>query len=417
MIFAIIACLFASLFFSGSETALTAANKMKIQSKASTGDRNSQKLLYLISKPDQFITTILIGNNIANILLPTFVTMIAIDYGINVALATAILTVTIIILAEVLPKSIAASFPDKIAYFVSPIIRAMMILLKPITYLLNLGTGALIQFLSKSQPKEKTFSKEELRTIVDIASGEGTFEKEESHRIKGILDFRNLNVNDAIKTPRIEIVGIQENTPFEEVRDFIIHNRYTRYPIYREDMDSIIGIFHSKSLASWSLEPDRPLTDFSDMEPLVVFEFQSIELVFRKMMQERKHMAIVYDEYGGTEGLITHEDIIEVMIGQEIEDETDLENNSLVDLVNDREIICHGKLPLQNLNNFFATDIPEEENNLAGYVLKHFGRLPTEGEQFETKGLLFSVLEVDLERKRIVKVHILKQTSSTENQS
>ncbi|MCM3549743.1 Mg2+ or Co2+ transporter CorB [Niallia circulans] len=203
------------------------------------------------------------------------------------------MTVAIIVFAEVLPKSIAASFPDKIAYFVSPVIRALMTLLKPITYLLNLGTGALIQLLSKSQPKEKSFSKEELRTIVDIASGEGTFEKEESHRIKGILDFRSLNVNDAIKTPRIEIVGLQENTPFEEARDFIIQNRYTRYPIYREDMDSIIGIFHSKALASWSLDPYRPLTDFSDMEPLVVFEFQSIELVFRKMMQERKHMAIV----------------------------------------------------------------------------------------------------------------------------
>ncbi|MCM3549742.1 Mg2+ or Co2+ transporter CorB [Niallia circulans] len=97
------------------------------------------------------------------------------------------------------------------------------------------------------------------------------------------------------------------------------------------------------------------------------------------------------------------------MIGQEIEDETDLENDSLVDLVNDREIICHGKLPLQKLNNLFATDIPDEENNLAGYVLKHFGRLPAEGEQFEAKGLLFSVLDVDIERKRIVKVRILKQ--------
>lgn len=409
MLFAIIACLLASLFFSGSETALTAANKMKIQTKASAGDRKSEGLLKLVSRPDQFITTILIGNNIANILLPTLVTMVAIDYGISVALATAALTVTIIVFAEVLPKSIAASFPDKIAYLVAPIIRTIMVILKPVTYLLNLATGSIIRVLSKNQPKEESYSKEELRAIVDIASGEGTFEKDESHRIKGILDFRELDVKDVINTPRIEIEAIQEDTPYEEVRDFVINNRYTRYPIYKEDRDTIIGIFHSKFLASWSLEPHRHLTDFSDMKPLIVFEFQSVEAIFRKMMQERKHMAIVYDEYGGTEGIITHEDIIEVMIGQEIEDESDHEDDSLIDFISDTQIDCHGKLSLRKLNNVFGTHIPEDENNLAGYVLKHFGRLPSKGETFEMEGLLFTVLETDLDRKRILKMSIVKQ--------
>ncbi len=408
MLFAIIACLLFSLFFSGSETALTAANKMKIQTKAAAGDRKSEGLLKLVSRPDQFITTILIGNNIANILLPTLVTMVAIDYGISVALATAVLTVTIIVFAEVLPKSIAASFPDKIAYLVSPIIRTIMVILKPVTYLLNLATGSIIRILSKNQPKEESYSKEELRAIVDIASGEGTFEKDESHRIKGILDFRELDVKDVINTPRIEIEAIQEDTPYEAVRDFVINNRYTRYPIYKEDRDAITGIFHSKYLASWSLEPDKHITDLSDMQPLIVFEFQSVEAIFRKMMQERKHMAIVYDEYGGTEGIITHEDIIEVMIGQEIEDETDHEDDGLIDFITDTQIDCHGKLSLRKLNNVFGTDIPEDENNLAGYVLKHFGRLPSKGESFETDDLRFTVLETDLDRKRILKMSIVK---------
>ncbi|MCG3417703.1 hemolysin family protein [Oceanobacillus jordanicus] len=404
MIIAIIILILTSFFFSGSETALTATNKMRLQSKE---DKKSKKLLDIVSKPEQFITAILIGNNISNILLPTLVTMVALEYGFSVGLASAILTVVIIIFAEVIPKSVAAAFPDRISYIVYPVIRFVIIIFKPLTFLLNSITGFIIRSLSKGQDKEASVSKEEIRAMVDIARTEGIFKQDESHRIKGVLEFNNLNVKDALKTPRVDLVGLPNNATFEEARDVAIQNPFTRYPIYEEDVDNIIGVFHSKYLLSWSIDPDQTLESFSDMDPLIVFEFHSIEYVFRKMIQEKKHMAVVLDEYGGTEGIITHEDIIEVLIGLEIEDETDVVSEALVEKVSDKEIVCHGKIPLHRLNTIFHTNIPEEEDVLAGYLIKEFNYFPEEGETLTAAGLTFTILRTD--DRTLKRVQILKE--------
>ncbi|WP_068676024.1 hemolysin family protein [Oceanobacillus sp. Castelsardo] len=406
MIIAIIFLLFVSFFFSGSETALTATNKMKLQTKANNGDRKSEKLLDLVSKPSEFITSILIGNNIANILLPTLVTTIAIEYGFNIGLASAILTITIIVFSEVLPKSIAAAFPDKIAAIVYPVIRFFVIIFKPITIILNSLTGFITRALSKGNPEDVSISKEEFRTMIDIADSEGTFGKAESHRIRGVLDFQNLNVKDVLKTPRVDLVALPINATYEEVREVVLQNPFTRYPIYREDIDNIIGVFHSKYLIQWSLEPEKPLKQFSDIDPLLVYEFHSVEWVFLKMTKEKKHMAVVLDEYGGTEGILTHEDVIESMIGLEISDEMDLDTDALVEKLTETEIVCDGKITLHRLNSIFHTDIPEEEDVLAGYLLKELNEFPEEDEVIERENLTFKIMEID--NRTIKKVQIIK---------
>lgn len=312
-----------SFFLSGCETALTAVNKVKLKTRAENHDVQSQKLLELVSKPDELITAILIGNNIANIMLPTFVTIIAIKYTFNVGVATGILTVVLIIFAEVLPKSIAASFADKIAYSVYPIIRVLLIILKPVTLLLSTFTRAIIKLLLKNESNSVSVSKEELITMVDIATVEGTFKNEETQRIKGVIDFYTLDVKDALKTPRMDIKGIPLNSSFDQTREFVLSNKYTRYPIFMGNIDHIIGVFHVKQLLAWSLEPMKMMEEFIDNDPLFVYEFHSIETVFKMMLKERKHLAIVLDEYGGTRGIISHEDIIEAMLGKEVDDETD----------------------------------------------------------------------------------------------
>lgn len=325
MFAAIVFFMLMSFFLSGSETALTAINKMKLKTKAEKRDIKSEKLLKLISKPDELITAILIGNNIANIMLPTLVTIIAIKYGFNVGLATGLLTVILIIFCEVLPKSIAASLSDKVAYAVYPVINILLIILKPLTFLLSRFTRAVIKLFAKNPPSSLAVSREELMTMVDIAATEGTFRNEETRTIKGVIGFYSLDVHDALKTPRIEMEGIPYDSTFEKAREIVLHNKYSRYPVYKENMDEVVGVFHSKLLLAWSLNPEKTMKDFADHNPLFVFEFHSIERVFKLMMRERKHMAIVLDEYGGTNGLITLEDIIESMLGQEIEDETDEE--------------------------------------------------------------------------------------------
>ncbi|WP_308807836.1 hemolysin family protein [Jeotgalicoccus aerolatus] len=400
----VIFLLFMSLFFSGSETALTAVNKIKLQSKAAGGDKQAEKLFNLVSKPSQFITTILIGNNIANLIAPVLVTSMAIEYGWSVTIASVVLTVSIIIFAEVIPKSIAAAFPEQISQLVRPVISFLNVVFFPLTFVLNKMTDMITRFLSKGEQASWTVSREEIVNLVRIADTEGAIEGVESQRLKGVLDFRELNVKDVMTTPRTEMVAVHIDESFETVRNRIINEMHTRYPVYDEDLDNIVGVFHSKYLLQWSIDPDQPLMNFCDKKPLTVREFQNVEDVLRRMSKQRRHLAIVLDEYGGTEGILTHEDIIETMLGFEIEDETDLANDSVVRAFSDNKIICDGKITLHRLNQLFDTEIPEEEDTLSGFLLSVFEEVPSVNDVTHLDNLEFKIIEMDDNMIRLVKI-------------
>ncbi|HEY9582406.1 MAG TPA: CNNM domain-containing protein, partial [Savagea sp.] len=240
--------LFMSFFLSGSETALTAVNRMKVRFRANDGDVAAQKLDALLQQPDRMITAILIGNNIANIMLPTLVTMIAIEKSWQVGLATGTLTIILIIFGEVLPKTIAATFADKIAYVVAPVIRVLVFVLTPLTFLLSKFTNLFIRIISKGQVTEATLTKDDLRSMVDLAQVEGAFEKEETERIKGILDFPEKDVLDVMETHRTDVIALTLDATYEEARDTVLQYFYTRYPVYEESIDKVVGIFYSKKL-------------------------------------------------------------------------------------------------------------------------------------------------------------------------
>lgn len=404
MIFVVIFLLFVSFFFSGSETALTAVNKMKLQSKAAGGDKKAQKLYDLVSKPSQFITTILIGNNVANLVAPVLVTAMAIEYGWSVTIASVVLTVTIIIFSEVIPKSIAAAFPERISNLVRPIISFLNVVLFPITVILNKITDLITKYLSKGSKPSWTVSREEIVNFVRIANDEGALEVRESQSLRGVLDFRDLNVKDVMTTPRTEMVAIHVDDAFESVRNRIINEMHTRYPVYDDDLDNIVGVFHSKYLLQWSTDPGLPLIDFCDKNPLTIREFQNVEDVLRRMSKQRRHLAIVLDEYGGTEGILTHEDIIETMLGFEIEDEMDLANDSVVRAFSNDRIICDGKITLHRLNQLFDTSIPEDEDTLSGFLLSAFEEVPAEGDITHLANLEFRVVEMEDHMIRLVKI-------------
>jgi len=397
-------CLVLSLFFSGSETALTAVNRMKVQTRAEHGDRMSQKLLMLLAKPDRMITTILIGNNIVNILMPILLTFIVLKYDWNIAIATAVLTVTIIIFGEVLPKTIAVTFSDRISYIIAPIIAFLVQILRPITFLIAKFTNIFIRIISKGTIKQATLTKEELRSMVDIASTEGTFHEDESERLKGVLDFPHKDVEDVLETHRTEIIGIQLNSTYEEARDIILEHYYTRYPVYEESMDHIVGMFYSKTLIEWSMDPTMEMHEIIDRDPLFVVQSVSVEKVFKQMLTKKKHMAIVLDEYGGTLGIVTHEDIIEEMIGQEIEDESDEDEDVLVYEMTETRLVCHGRLEIEDVNEMFKVKVPNDHDTIGGFVLEQLGHMPENGEQFSYENLHFEVNLMD--RNRILQLTI-----------
>ncbi|MHA6250314.1 hemolysin family protein [Oceanobacillus sp. CAU 1775] len=405
MIILIILLLFClSFFFSGSETALTSLNRVTLQTNAKNGDKKAEKLLTLSDNSNDLYTTSVVGNNIVDLTLVAVVVLWALETNFNVALAVGITIIGVIIFAEIIPKAIARTIPTEISYIVAPIIGVIIKVFKPILWLLNYLSDFITKRFNKENEDDISVSKDELRTLVDLAGLEGTFKADESYRIKGVLDFQHLNVKDVMKTPRIDIVALPVTATYEEVRNFAIENRYTRFPIYDEDIDSIVGIIHTKYLLSWSVNPEKSIKEFMDNDPMIVYEFQPIEPIFRKMTKHGRHLAIVLDEYGGTEGIITHEDIIEGMIGLEIQDEMDLADEVLIEQLTPTKVICDGKITLHHLNTVFHTDIPEEEDVLAGYLLSEFKGFPQAGDVLEREDLTFKVLTVKDHSIRRVKI-------------
>lgn len=399
--------LLVSFFLSGSETALMTVSRMKVRLRAEQGDRAAEKLLALLSKPDQMTITILVGNTIANIAMTVLLIIVAENYEWNIIWSVVILTVVIILFAEVLPKTIAATFSETIVYMVAPMIRLLVRLLRPLTFVIAEFINMMIRIGSKGAVKETTISKEELLNMVDIASTDGTFEEEESERIKGILDFPHKDVSDVLSTHRTEVIGLPLEATYEEVRDTILEHSYTRYPVYDESLDSIIGLFYSKKLIEWSMDPSLQLESIIDKEPLFVVQTLSVEKVFKLMLTHKKHMAIVLDEYGGTLGIVTHEDLIEEMIGQEIEDETDDNEEILVHEITENRLICAGRIEIVEVNELFDVSIINENETIGGFVLEQLGHVPEENEQFTYENLLIEINEMD--RNRIVKLTIIKK--------
>ncbi|WP_375218185.1 hemolysin family protein [Psychrobacillus sp. PGGUH221] len=404
--------LLVSFFLSGSETALTTVNRTKVRLRAEQGERAAEKLLVLLSKPDRMIITILVGNTIANIAATVLLILIAENYQWNIAWSVVTLTVLIILFAEVLPKTIAGTFSESIVYIIAPFIRLLVQLLRPITFLIAGLINMIIRIGSNGAVRETTISKEELLNMVDIASTNGTFEEEESERLKGILDFPNKDVSDVLSTHRTEVVAIPLQATYEEVRDTILEHFYTRYPVYDEDMDTIVGMFYSKKLIEWSMVPSTSLEEIIDKEPLFVVQTLSVERVFKLMLTHKKHMAIVLDEYGGTLGIVTHEDLLEEMIGQEIEDETDHDEEILVHEMTENQLICAGRLEIEEVNQMFNINIINENDTIGGFILDQLGHVPEENEQFTYENLLFEVNEMD--RSRIAKLTIIKKEIITE---
>lgn len=407
--------LLASFFLSGSETALMTVSRMKVRLRAEQGDRAAEKLLALLSKPDQMTITILIGNTIANIAMTVLLIIVAENYQWDIIWSVVILTVVIILFAEVLPKTIAATFSETIVYKVAPMIRLLVRLLRPLTFVIAEFINMMIRIGSNGAVKETTISKEELLNMVDIASTDGTFEEEESERIKGILDFPHKDVSDVLSTHRTEVIGLPLEATYEEVRDTILEHSYTRYPVYDESLDSIIGLFYSKKLIEWSMDPSLQLETIIDKEPLFFVQTLSVEKVFKLMLTHKKHMAIVLDEYGGTLGIVTHEDLIEEMIGQEIEDETDNNEETLVHEITENRLICAGRIEIVEVNELFDVSIINENETIGGFVLEQLGHVPEENEQFTYENLLIEVNEMD--RNRIVKLTIIKKEIPKANEA
>ena len=399
--------IFLSGFFSSSETALVSLNKIKIRQMVDDEVENASLVSKLISKPNKLLGAILIGNNIVNIAASSIATSIAIEiYGSKgIGISTGIMTLLVLIFGEITPKSLAAENAEKTSLRVSKPINIITIILSPFVYILTRVTNVLIRMLGGSTSKtEPLITQDELKTIVSVSREEGVLETDESKMIYNVFDFGDSHAKD-IMTPRIDMVALNVEVPYSDLIELFKEETFSRIPIYENDIDDIIGLLHVKDLIFYMNNKD-PFDIRDYLRPvLFTYEFKPIQELFREMRDKNYPTAIVLDEYGGTAGMVTTEDLVEEIVG-EITDEYDEEEEELL-ILGENEFLVDGSIRIDLLNELIGTDIESKEfDSMGGFVIGLFGRFPEEKESIEYKNLKFIIEE--LGKNRIEKMRILK---------
>lgn len=402
----IVACIVMSAYFSATETAFSSLNRIRVKNLAEKGNKKAKLVMKLSENYDSLLSTILIGNNIVNIASASlatvlFVNMLGAEAGPSVS--TAVTTVVVLIFGEVSPKSIAKESPEKFAMFSAPILNMLVKILTPFNFLFG-QWKKLLSLLFKSSD-DTGITEEELLFIVDEAEQDGGIDEQESKLIHSALEFTEQEVIDVL-TPRIDITAVSTQATKEEIAEIFTETAYSRIPLYDESVDHIIGIIYQKDFHNYVYHTDKDISEI--VRPtLYVHKNKKIGVLLKELQQRKMHFAVVLDEFGGTIGIVTLEDILEELVG-EIWDEHD-EVNSEIEIKSEDEVIALGSANVEKLFEVLNIEIAEDEEIpviVNGWVMKELERIPVKGDTFEYKGYKITVLSVN--EKRVEKVLIKK---------
>lgn len=404
----IIVGIMGSAFFSSSETALTSLNVFKIRQMEENGVENSSLVRKLTDNIGKVLTTILIGNNIVNIVTTTIATIFFTDLlgASGAVISTIVLTLTILIFGEVTPKNIASSQSEKVALKVARPIRFFDIILKPLSFFLQAITNVLTKIIiGEDHPSQDLVTEEDLKTIVDVSEEQGVINNEESEIINNVFEFGDSDVED-IMTARTNMEAIAVDMDDKELRDFLKNCKHSRIPVYGKSIDNILGILHMKDIVAFIAE-EKDLNIEEMIRPaFYVYDNMHIFDLFKSMRNENVSLAIVIDEYGGTSGIVTIEDIVEELVG-EIEDEYDTHLETIFK-VNDKEYLVNPSIHINDFNDYFDTDLEQIKNDsIGGYLIDKLGRIPKESDFIEDEGMIISVLQVNRYKLEMLKVDFL----------
>lgn len=395
-----------SCFFSMSETALMSLNRIKLRHMVEEGVSGAELVEKLTKDQNKLLSAILIGNNVANIAASSIATMVATNIFGNsgVGIATGIMTILILIFGEVTPKSIAKQNSEIVALKVAKPIKFAVIIFKPIVYIFSAISSLVIRiFGGDPNEEELVITEEELKTMVGVSEEEGVLQNVEKEMIFNVFEFADQQVKD-VMVQRVDIVSIDEDAAYDEVMEVIKNEQFSRIPVYNQTIDNIIGFLNVKDLAMVENARENFSVNKYIREPFYTFEFKKIVELFKEMKKTRNHIAVVLDEYGGTVGIVTIEDLVEEIVG-EIEDEYDEEKNS-VEVINENEYIVDGSVRLHEISEIIGIDIDSEEfDSVGGLMIGELGRMPEEKEEIEMINIKFIAEEI--EKNRIKKVRML----------
>lgn len=384
-----------SAFFSSTETAFSSLNRTRLKSQADHGDRRAERTLALAERYDELLSTILVGNNIVNIAASSIATVFFIqllgDSDKGAAISTVVITVVVLIFGEITPKSLAKESPDRFAMFVTPIVGLLVVVLKPINWLFAQWKKLISLFV---KPEADTgFTSDELMTIVEEAEQEGGMDAEESELLKSAIEFHDLDVGD-ILTPRVKVEGVEISMSIAEAADQFEQCGYSRLPVYEETMDHIVGVIHQKDFHNRMRKGETfQLADIMK-KPVYVPTSAKISDTLKLLQKMQSQMAVVADEYGGTEGIVTMEDILEELVGEIWDEHDEVEEAFRFSEKGNIWTVLGSANPEEMFEKLGITD-ETEASTVSGWVMEKTETIPQKGDSFEFEGWKATVMKAD----------------------
>lgn len=396
-----------SAFFSSNETALMSVSKIRLRTLADAGNKRASQVLDVTENhTSKMLSAILIGNNIVNLSASALATSLAYTFGgYMVSIATAVLTIAILVFGEITPKNYATINAEKLALRYIPVIRFIMTVMTPVIFIINLfSRGIMLLLRVDPDAADKGMTEDELRTIVDVSHEDGIIESDEKEMIYNVFDLGDANAKD-IMVPRVHVTFADVNNTYEELIEIFREDKFTRLPVYEDSQDNIIGIINMKDLLLYDKSQPFQIREIM-RKPHFTYEYKSISELLVEMRDSTFNIAIVLDEYGEMAGLITLEDILEEIVG-EIHDEYDETEDELVRRISDREYIIEGSVNLDDVNDRLQTELSSEDyDSLGGLIIECLDdRLPEVGDEVITEDGIRLVVE-SLDKNRVESVHV-----------
>ena len=397
-----------SAYFSATETAFSSLNKIRIKNMASDGNKRAQLVLRMSDNYDRILSTILIGNNIVNIVSASLATVLFVEhYGdAGVAMSTIVMTVLVLIFGEISPKSLAKENPENFAMFSAPILQAFCVILYPVNIIFMQWKKLLTKMFHIS--RDTGMTEEELITIVEEATQDGGLNEQEGELIRSAIEFNDLDVTD-ILTPRIDVVGISVQDTKKQVYESFRESGYSRLPVYEETVDHIVGVINLKDFYN---SEDKPIQEI--LKPVFITPAAvKISKLLKSLQSSKTHFAVVIDEYGGTLGIVTMEDIIEELVG-EIWDEHDEVINE-IEKISENEYLINCGANLDKMFRVFDMDEDFDATTVSGWVVEELGEIPKVGDSFTYENLHITVTKTEFRRVQEIRVQIQSSGSSEDD--
>ena len=410
----IVVCLFFSAYFSATETAFTSLNRIRMKNMAGEGSQRAKKVLELEEKYDNLLSTILIGNNLVNIACSSVATVLFVqltaEYG--ATLSTIVTTIVVLIFGEISPKSLAKEHPEAFASFSAPIIGFLMVLMTPLNFLFRQWK----KFLSKLFKTEdkKAITEDELLTIVEEAETEGGIEAEQSELIQNAIEFNELEAWDVL-TPRVDIEAVEIDATKEEVAEIFRKTGFSRLPVYEGDLDKILGVLNQKDFHNYVFRSKKTISDFVKPVVYVAGSMKAADLL-KKLQINKSHIAIIVDEYGGTAGLVTMEDIIEELVG-DIYDEHDEVEAQDITLLQDGSYRVLCSTNVEKMFDYFDEEVELDATTVNGWVVLQLDKLPSAGDTFTYRvgNKLFNGRVIKADARKAIEINLRVEEIPEEN--